>query len=219
MKIKTYKHIIVFILASIVTVLLYIWFSNSIYFEGFKHWSQSNLILYISILLLIKIVGIIWPPIPGGIFTIASIPIIGWQFAYMADLFGSIIGSSFAFFIARKWGFQVLKKIFDDSTLEKIRNIKVKKHKEIETIFLMRLFGGSIIEVICYGAGVLGISYRNYLVATIASHIPVGVPLFYLANNFLGDVLSRNGLLISGFFLCLAIFIFYKFKHRYFEFN
>lgn len=219
MKLKTHKHIIIFVVASLATVLFYIWFINSPYFEELKNWSQDNLILYIIILLLLKIIGIIWPPIPGGVLTLASIPIIGWKLAYLTDLMGSIIGSSGAFFIARKWGWKFLEKIFDSSILEKIKNVKIKKQREIETIFLMRFLGGTIIEVVCYGAGILGIGYRNYLTATVLSHLPIGIPLFYLAGNVLSDVLSRNGAIMSFIFLCFAVFLFYKLKHRYFEFN
>lgn len=101
MKLKTHKHIIILVVAAVVTLIFYLWFVNSPYFAGFKIWSQSNLAVYISVLLLIKIFGIIWPPIPGGIFTLASVPVLGWKLAFAVDYSGSLIGSSIAFFIAK----------------------------------------------------------------------------------------------------------------------
>ena len=219
MKIKNHKHIIVFILAMLATVVFYWWFIHSPYFEGFKNWSRDNLILYFLVLILIKIIGIIWPPIPGGVFTIASIPIIGWPLSYFADLVGSIIGSSVAFSIAQKWGWEFLERIFDRDTLEKIKNVKIKKHREIETVFLMRFFGGSVIEVVCYGAGILRVRFQNFLVASLLSHLAVGIPFFYLAGSVLGEVINGKGAIIGALALLFVIFLFYRLKHRYFEFD
>ena len=215
MKLKSHKQIILLVGASVITLLFYLWFAHSQYFEGFKTWSQSNIILYVSVLLLIKIIGIIWPPIPGGIFTLASVPILGWKLAFAVDYCGSLIGSSAAFFVARRWGWDFIDKIFDSDTLEKIKKIKIKKNKEIESIFLMRVFGGTIIEAVCYGAGILGVGYKNYFIATALSHPPLGIPLFYLAHS----ILNGKGAFLSILFLCIAFAIFYKLKHRYFEYG
>ena len=219
MKLKSHKQIILLVLATILTVLFYIWFTNSEYFAGFKNWSQNHFVLYVFILLLLKIVGIVWPPIPGGVLTLASVPIVGWQVAYITDFVGSVIGSTIAFFIAKRWGFVFMEKIFDTDALENIKKIKIKKDKEIESIFLMRVFGGTVIEIICYGAGILGVGYRNYLVATVLSHPPIGIPIFYLASSLLGEVLNQNGAIVSIVFLLFAVFLFYRLKHRYFEFE
>ena len=213
MKIKNHKHIIFFGAAFGGTFLAYLWFVQTPYFETFKLWSQGNLALYFAILALIKVIGIIWPPLPGGIFTLASIPILGWPLAYLADLTGSIIGSSAAFFIAKKWGWDFIKKIFDADIIEKIKKIRIKKSKEIESIFLMRIFGGTIIEAVCYGAGMFGVSYRNFLIGSILSHPAFSIPLFYFA----GSIMNGSGVFLGGFMLLFIVVLFYKLKHRYFE--
>lgn len=215
MKFRTQRHIIILAAAALATLIFYLWFVRSPYFEGFKLWSQSNITAYVSVLLLIKILGIVWPPIPGGIFTLASVPILGWPLAYVVDLVGSAIGSSAAFFIARKWGWEFMKKIFDDSTLIKIRRLKIKKEREFESIFLMRIFGGTIVEVVCYGAGVLGVGFGNYLLASVLSHLPFGILLFFAADN----ILNGKGALLSLILLGFAVILFYKLNHRYFEYD
>ena len=111
MKLKTHKHVIVLIAAFAATVILYVWFLHSRYFDGFKFWSQNNIWLYIPLLAFMKIIGIVWPPIPGGVFTLGSIPVLGWLSAYLTDLAGSIVGSSIAFFLAKKYGQNFMKRI------------------------------------------------------------------------------------------------------------
>ena len=215
MKLKNHKHIVLFVAMMAITLLLYIWFVNSPHFDIFKTWSKDHLVMYVSVLLGIKIAGIIWPPIPGGIFTIASVPVLGWFGAYLVDFSGSLIGSTAAFFIARKWGLNFIQRIFDQGTFERIMKIKIKKSREIESVFLMRIFGGTIIEAVCYGAGILGVSYRNFLVASILSHIPLGLTVFYFAGN----ILSGRGATVGVILLVILVFLFYKFKDRYFEYG
>lgn len=197
------------------TLIFYLWFIKSPYFGGFVSWSQKNLIIYFSVLLLIKITGIVWPPIPGGLLTLGSIPVLGWPLAYCADLLGSFIGSSIAYFLARRYGLGFMRKIFDEDMIMKIQKVRVKPHREIESIFLFRFFGGTIIEVICYGAGLLRVRFSNYLIATVLSHMALGIPAFYLTHN----ILAGRGILINLSLALIFVIIFYTFKERYFEYG
>jgi len=214
MKLKSHKHLIVLVAAAAATIVFYVWFVNSDYFGAFKAWSLKNLPIYVLALLSLKIIGIVWPPIPGGVLTLASVPVLGWKLAYTVDIVGSIIGSSIAYFIAKRSGLKFMRKIFDDETIARITRLKIKKDREIEAIFLMRLFGGTVVEVICYGAGVLGVRYRNFLLASVLSHLPLGIPIFILADNLLAGKGFMSVILIA-----IVIVLFYKLRHRYFEYE
>ena len=215
MTIQGHKHLFALSAFGFGTIIFYIWFVNTGYFVSFKAWSQQNLVLYCATLFVIKIVGIIWPPIPGGLFTLGSVPILGWPLAYAVDYAGSAAGSSDAFFIARRWGMSFMKKIFDEDTIERLNRGKIRPHREIETVFLLRVFGGTIIEVICYGAGVLGVKYRNFLTATLLSHPLLGIPVYYLAEG----LLSGKGFFVNLTLISIAAVLFYKLKNRYFEYH
>jgi uncharacterized membrane protein YdjX (TVP38/TMEM64 family) len=121
MKIKDYKHIIIFTVGLLVTIVAYLWFIKSPYFEIFKIWAEKNFVLYVFILVTLKTIGLIWPPLPGGLLTAGSIPVLGWLPAYLSDLMGSIMGASAAYYIAQKWGYKFINKIFDEVTIEKIK--------------------------------------------------------------------------------------------------
>ena len=69
----------------LVTLLAYFLFTKSPYFEPFKVWTESNIVLFTIFLFTIKVTGIVWPPLPGGIFVLGSIPLIGWFNAYLID--------------------------------------------------------------------------------------------------------------------------------------
>ena len=210
--IKSYKHLLSLIFLFSVTAGSYIWFAYSPYYQSFVDWTQGNLIIFYPVVILIKIVGIVWPPIPGAVFTVGSIWIIGWFPAYLADFLGSIIGSVFAYFIARRWGYPIMGLILDEKTIDKIKNTHVKKGKEFEAVFLFRFFGGPLLEVVCYAAGVLRIRFGVFLLSSVLSHMLVGIPTFYLFKR----ITSGDHLIINAVLLICAILIFIFFRSRYF---
>ena len=116
-----------FVLAG-ASVGAYLWFLKTPTFEVFEAWVKSNLILYYIFVIFSKALAIIWPPLPGNIFTLTSIPFWGWFTAYTADFVGSILGSSIAFYLGKKYGYKFINKIFSTDMESKIKGIKVK-HK------------------------------------------------------------------------------------------
>lgn len=214
MEIKAHKHLAVIGLFTVTTIVLYFWFIRSPYFVTFEAWSRHNLFIFYSVLLAAKITGIVWPPINGGLLTLGSIPIIGWWQAYVVDLIGSTIGSSLAYLIARQWGVTFIHKIFDRDTVQKILSVKIKAGREFEAVFLFRLLGGSLVEAISYGAGLLNVRFSKFLWGSLLSHALVGLPLYYFAE---GLVSGRNVFINLVFISALAV-VFLLAKKRYFEF-
>lgn len=211
---KNQKSLITTAFVFWITVAGYLWFINHESFLYLQNWSAENPLSFFLLLTTIKIIGIIWPPLPGGLMTIGSIPLLGWYNAYFIDLVGSIIGSSLAYYIGKKYGYKLLSKLFDEKIVDRIKNIKVKKEREIEATFTLRLIGGNtIMEAVCYGAGLLKIKYRNFLIGTIASHMLLGIPTFYFAGNFLR---ARN-IALNAVLALITVYLIWKIKGRYFE--
>ncbi len=207
------KFTFLMLLGFVATILLYIWFINSSSFIDFKEWSSGNKYTLFAILVIIKVIGIVWPPISGGVLTLGSIPILGWIASYFADLLGSVIGSVIAYLLGRKYGLPFLRKVLDDSVVEKIKVVKIKKDKEFEGIFFLRIFGGTIVEVIVYAAGLLGVNFQSFVFASISSHLVVGLPTFFLA----GEIVSGGNFVFTLISSIILIIFFAKFKNRYFE--
>lgn len=212
--IKSYKNLAILCLFFILTATTYLWFINTPYFESLKNLTQNHLILLFIVLSILKAIGIIWPPLPGTIITIGSVPIIGWYPAFLADSIGNIIGSTVAYYLGRKYGFQFLYKIFDEKIVEKVKRIKVKKGRETEIVFVLRIITGTtMVEVICYAAGLIKIKYMNFLVGSALSQVVVALP-FFIAWG--GAIVGRNILLNIIILILIVVFI-WKLKGRYFE--
>src|SRR3989338_1077438 len=182
-EIKNYKSLHIISLGFLVTIVGYVLFSRSPYFDVLQAWVSQRELLYSVVLFIVKVAGIVWPPLPGGIFTFVSIPILGWLHAYMLDFSGSVVGSIIAYFIARRWGLVFVRKIFDEATVAKVQKLRVHKNRELEAVFMFRFFGGSIMELVCYGAGLLKIRFRNFLIASMLSHLAIGLPTYYWVSE------------------------------------
>lgn len=207
-----YWSILTFIFIAFM-VLAY-WFFKSSYFPVVDAWIKTNIVLYVVVLFIYKSVGVLFPPIPAGVITLASIPFLGWFGAYMVDMVGSIAGGMVAYWLGKKYGKNILEKLFDTSTVEKIVRTKVKKGKEIEAVFMFRvLLGSTILEAVYYGAGFLKIPFGKFLIGASLSHIAVGVPSFILANN----IFSGKNLVLTGILSVVALIFVLKTKGRYFE--
>jgi uncharacterized membrane protein YdjX (TVP38/TMEM64 family) len=191
----------------------YLFFKSS-YFPIVDAWIKTNIVLYVIALFIYKSIGVLFPPIPAGVVTLASIPFLGWFGAYMVDMVGSIFGGIIAYWLGKKYGKKILEKLFDASTIEKIVKTKVKKGKEIEAVFMFRvLLGSTILEAVYYGAGFLKIPFGKFLIGATLSHILVGVPSFLLANN----IFSGKNIILTIVLSVVALIFVLKTKGRYFE--
>lgn len=211
---KSYFYISMLV-GSFVLVLvgLYLFFKSP-YFFIVDGWIKQNTILYVVSLFLYKAVGVLFPPIPGGIITLASIPFLGWFNAYLIDLFGSLVGGVVAYYLAKKYGRNILSKILGEDITKKVEKIQIKKDREIEGVFVYRLaLGSTILEAVYYGAGLLKVGFKNFLIGSFLSHVVVGVPQFYLANNIFN---GENIILTIVITIVGIIFVLFT-KGRYFE--
>ena len=210
---KVRIHLIIFSLAAVVSIVAYIIFVRSEYFTVFQVWVSEYKTTYYFILISVKIIGIVWPPIPGGVFTLGSIPVLGWQGAYVSDLIGSMIGSAISYQIAYKWGESALYKIFDDTMVGRLKKIKLIPQHEMKVIFLLRFFGGTVVEIICYGAGLLKVNFKKFMIASVASHVAIGIPTYYL----FGGIVSGKSIIINIILIMVFFTMLYFFRHKYFE--
>lgn len=195
------------------TIALYFWFTKSPYFESFNLWAQQNLLLFYVTLLTAKILAIVWPPLPGSLFTLGSIPFIGWFQSFLVDLAGGLIGASIAYWLGRKYGYPFLEKLFNDDLVQKIKETKIRPNREIESIFMGRAAGnGNLMELVCYGAGVLRVRFHNFFIASFLAGF-LSLPIYYLGGNLFDGSSLIMGMLVGA----LTLFLFWKLKGRYVE--
>lgn len=201
------------LLFAIPLFFIYLFFKSP-YFLIVDNWVKQNTFVYVLSLFIYKIIGVLFPPIPAGLVTMASIPFLGWFNAYLVDLLGSMVGGTLAYFLARRYGHPILVKMLGEEIASKAEKMKIKKGKEIEAVFMYRVVLGTVIlEAIYYGAGFLRVSFKNFFVGAFLSHVFMGVPIFYLTNN----IFNGQNLILTILISVFGLFFMFFTKGRYFE--
>lgn len=205
---------VAFVLLLILPALVIQLAAQTVIVINLVHFIQAYLIVYIFILLTVKALSIVYPPLPGVAFTITSIPLIGWQLAYVIDIAGSTLGASIAFFLGNKYGYSILQRVIGKTIADKIGKIKLKQRNQIEAaIFLRFAAGGMLSDGLAWGASLIGFKYPPFIVGYLISHVITTLPIFYLV----AASISFNSWIIITAVGVFAWFIIFKFKGRYFE--
>lgn len=211
---KKRKSFIFIALVWIFSILGYVWLIKQPFSQQSGWLAQTHKLSLFIGLVLIKIAGLVWPPIPGGVFNLAVIPFIGWPLAYLSDLTGTIIGALICYSLARKWGYKLLDKIFDEGTVKKIKALKIKTHRQTEFSFMMTLSSRLLLtEISYYAAGLLKINFWKFMAGAIGSHLLLSIPSYY----FVGILFSTKTIYwgILGWIILIPLWL--KIKSRYFE--
>lgn len=170
--------------------------------------------LYLFTLIILKVLGIVYPPLPGIVFTLASIPLVGWKVAYLVDLVGSTLGATCAFFLGKKYGYTFLNRMIGKTLADKIMKIKLKKKNQIEaSLFLKFASGGLFSDGLAWGASLIGFRYIPFTIGYAISHVVLTLPVFF----FVSASISFNSWVVIATVSALAWLAIYKFKGRYFE--
>ncbi|MCB9790605.1 VTT domain-containing protein [Candidatus Nomurabacteria bacterium] len=208
---ETTKKLLFISFLAVLTIVVFFLFKESGYYAGFVSFTEKHLIITLFILFLLKILAIVWPPFAATVIIFGVMPIIGFWNAFFVDYIGEVIGSSLVYFIARKWGDRLVPKILGKSLYKRVMQIKINKDREFEFLFILRILGGNFFELVCYAAGLLGISYRNFILTTISAYFLLSFVFFKLAQG----LFDRATFVISAS-LIAALLLFFKYlRNRY----
>lgn len=170
--------------------------------------------LYVSAIFFLKMISIIYPPLPGAAFTVSAIPFVGWQVAYIVDVLAGLTGASVAYVLGSKYGRSLLLWSIGEKMTHKIESIQLKKKNQIETFVMLRTASGGILsDGLAWGASLIGFSYSAFAIGYVVSHLITTMPIFYL----LSTSVSVDSWIIAFSLAVLAWIGIYTFKGRYFE--
>lgn len=161
-----------------------------------------------------RIIAIVIPPIPGGILSFAFIPIIGWFWAYVYSEIGVLIGTSIAFFIARKFREPVASRFVPVQSLHAWED-KLSKKKEFFAFLGLRIAAASVMDFISFAAGLSKMSYRKFILATLIAELPL-MAWYYFGEVAYDQYTQKSGF-ISGviFLIALIVVIYFVINHGY----
>lgn len=122
----------------------------------------------------LQAVQVVFPVVPGGASCLAGVLAFGPVFGFIYNYFGLILGSLLAFSLSRKYGLELVQKLFKEETIDKY--LSYIKTNKFDKIFFIGIFlPGLPDDLLCYVAGLSAISYKKFFLIIL-----VGKPLALL---------------------------------------
>lgn len=151
--------------------------------------SPEKLVIYIKkygiwapvIFILIQIVQVVLPVIPGGASCLAGVLAFGSTSGFIYNYIGLCLGSVVAFFLSRRYGLKIILKLFKEETVNKY--VGYIKQKKFEKVFFWGIFlPGAPDDLLCYVAGISNISFKKFLIIILLGK-PLALILYSLFMN------------------------------------
>lgn len=142
-------------------------------------------------------------PVSGYPFLIVGFYLFG-DTTIIYSYFVHMIGSSLNFWIAKRWGRPIVKKLAGDKSLTQID--KLTKEYGIGTLFVMRLFLVGLGDFISYAYGLTPIKYKAFIGISAVAIIP-GHILWYFASSKANGIEQFIGISVAITFIAFWVFV------------
>ena len=114
------------------------------------------------IFVLLQIIQVIFPIIPGGASCLVGVIVFGPLKGFIYNYIGLSIGSIIVFGLSRKYGLTLVEKIFSKKTILKYQ--KYLNYKNYYKLFLWGiLLPGAPYDLLCYLSGLTNITYKKFI--------------------------------------------------------
>lgn len=154
--------------------------------------SNEKLVEYIAgygtigpiIFMLLQIVQVIFPVIPGGASCLVGVLAFGPIWGFIYNYVGLCLGSMVVFYLSRKYGLRLIRKLFSKETVDKyLGYIRTNK---FNWIFMVGIFfPGAPDDLLCYIAGVSKMKWYQFIWIIL-----LGKPLTLVFYSLFIDVLG-----------------------------
>ena len=134
------------------------------------------------IFLLIQIVQVVFPVIPGGASCLVGVLAFGPIEGFIYNYVGLTLGSCISFFLSRNYGLPLINKLFQKETVDKY--LKYIRTKKFEKVFFWGIFlPGAPDDLLCYIAGISGLTFLRFLFIILIGK-PFTLIFYSLFTNF-----------------------------------
>lgn len=158
-----------------------------IYFAVKERWFLDNEILLTKIksfgllaplcFILIQMVQVVLPVIPGGASCLVGVMAFGAIGGFIYNYVGLVLGSICSFLLSRKFGMSIINKLFKEKDIKKALD-KINNSKYDLIFFLIILLPGLPDDLFCYISGITKMSLKKFTLIIL-----IGKPLTLLVYS------------------------------------
>ena len=214
MKIKKATIIKIAVLIAVVLSFIFIkplntWLKNAVAafqdIESVKAYIQSFGVWAVAASFLLMILQSLAAPIPAFFVTFANAMIWGWKWGALISWSSAMVGAMLCFYISRMYGRTVTEKFVSASALKSVDTFFVKYGKN--AILTARLLPFVPFDPISYAAGLTGMSFFDFALATGIGQLPATIVYSYAAEKASNPSTFVKGLLLMFGIAALIYFI------------
>lgn len=160
---KNIFNIISVLMLVIFTILGYLGYRAGLFnsLDSFRAYILSKGKLAPLFFMLIQVVQIVLPVIPGGLTTVFGVIIFGAFWGFIYNYISICIGSILVFFISRNFGKSIVIRIFGKDTFEKYHH-KINDKSYEKFFALAILFPVAPDDFLCYLSGLTDMSFKKF---------------------------------------------------------
>lgn len=160
---KNIFNIISVLMLVVFTILGYLGYRAGLFdsLDSFRTYILSKGKLAPLFFMLIQVVQIVFPVIPGGLTTVFGVIIFGAFWGFIYNYISICIGSILVFFISRNFGKSIVIRIFGKDTFEKYHH-KIKDKSYEKFFALAILFPVAPDDFLCYLSGLTDMSFKKF---------------------------------------------------------
>lgn len=158
-----------------------------VYFAVKERWFLDNEILLTKIksfgllaplcFILIQMVQVVLPVIPGGASCLVGVMAFGAVGGFIYNYVGLVLGSICSFLLSRKFGMSIINKLFKEKDIKKALD-KINNSKYDLIFFLIILLPGLPDDLFCYISGITKMSLKKFTIIIL-----IGKPLTLLVYS------------------------------------
>ncbi|WP_330399821.1 VTT domain-containing protein [Peptostreptococcus faecalis] len=154
-------------------------------------------------------------PIPAFLITLSNAAIFGWVKGAILSWSSAMAGAALCFFIARALGRGVVEKLTSKGAMESI-DVFFERYGKF-AILICRLLPFVSFDFVSYGAGLTGMSFWSFFIATGVGQLPATIVYSYVGGTLTGGAQKLFVGLLVLFALSIVIGILkkiYSDKHK-----
>lgn len=178
------------------------------YIRSFGVWA-------VAISFLLMILQSIAAPIPAFLITFANAAIFGWWQGAILSWSSAMAGAAVCFWISRLLGRDVVVKLTSNKALKSVDVFFERYGKN--TILVCRLLPFMSFDLVSYAAGLTGIGFWSFFLATGLGQLPATIVYSYVGGMLTGGIKWIVTALLLLFALTAIIFMFkqiYNNRHK-----
>ena len=143
------------------------------------------------IFVLIQIIQVIIPVIPGGVSCVAGVIVFGAGMGFVYNYVGICIGSILVFLIAKRYGRALMVKMFDKKLIDKYESWTEKNGRFTKLFALAIFLPVAPDDFLCYLAGTTRMKLKTFT-AVILLGKPLSIAAYSMGLNLILQTMLKG---------------------------